>query len=162
MAWIWLLLSGGLLMTELLFSDMTALMLSLGALAAAGAAALGLGWGFQGIIFALASLATVLFLRPILRNWLQPAHSGLSTDGFVGCQAEVLEAISAQSRGRVKLYGEIWNASSYEAIGPGEAVIITGLHDNCLEVVPCYALTEQAREQLLERSQPEQLEGERK
>lgn len=140
MVWIWLLLSAGLLMTELLIGEMTALMLGFGALAAAVPAALGLGWPFQVLAFALVAPASLIFLRPLLRGWLQPPQTGLSTDGFIGQQAEVLEAISPERRGRVKLHGEIWNAFAYEAIGPGEPVIVTALRDNQLEVVSRAAL----------------------
>ena len=145
MIWIWLLLCAGLLLTELLLGEMTALMLCLGALAAVGIAAAGLGPLWQALVFGGVSLGMVVFLRPLMRHWLQPAETVMGTDGFVGQEAEVLDAISPARRGRVKLHGEIWNASSYEQIEAGEAVYITGLRDNCLDVVPHYALRSQVR-----------------
>lgn len=144
----WLLISLILLMAELTFSELTALMLLLGALSAAGLAAMGLPPVVQGLGFGVVALGMVAFLRPVLRHWLQPVESQLSTDGFVGQEARVLEAIGPDQPGRIKIHGEIWNASAYDALEPGEVVIITGIRNNFAEVVSRQALRPTGSQQL--------------
>lgn len=145
MALIWILLGIAMLFAELLFTDLTALMLALGAFAAAGLAFVGLPQAFQILGFTLAAAGLVLFLRPGLRNRIQPPESYHSGDGvFLGQEAEVFEAIEPERDGRIKIHGEIWNASSLDTIAPGEHVIITRLHNNIAEVVPTRALKAQS------------------
>ena len=140
MVWIWLGLAFGLFALEFLMGEMTAMMLSFGATLAWQSALTGLPWTIQVAVFGVGSLVLVYFLRPTLRDRIQPKATGLSTDGFVGQSATILEAITPGNKGRVKFHGEIWNATSYQTIAPGEKVMIAGITDNCLEVVPEYEL----------------------
>lgn len=140
MVWLWLLLFAGLVITELLLGEMTALMLACGALAAAATAAIGLSWPWQAASFGVFSLLMVLFLRPALRKLIEAPRHAAGTEGFLGQDGQVVEAISADGKGRIKIYGEIWNASCYEALDVGQFVTIAAIRDNCLEVVPRHAL----------------------
>ncbi len=140
MVWIWLVLAFGLFALELFMGEMTAMMLSFGAALAWQSALMGFGWEIQIAVFGVGSLALVYFLRPALRDRIQPRATGLSTDGFVGQSATILEAITPEKKGRVKFHGEIWNAVSYQHIEPGEKVLIAGIEDNCLQVIPEYEL----------------------
>ncbi len=140
MVWLWLLLFAGLVITELLLGEMTALMLACGALAATTTAAIGLSWPWQAASFGVFSLLMVLFLRPVLRKLIESPRHAAGAEGFLGQNGEVIEAISAHGRGRIKIYGEIWNASCYEALDVGQFVTIAAIRDNCFEVVPRHAL----------------------
>lgn len=140
MVWIWLGLAFTLFFAELMLGEMTALMLSFGAALAWQSALMGFSWPVQVGVFGLGSLALVFFLRPALRDRLQPRSTGLSTDGFVGQSATILEEIVPGHKGKVKFHGEIWFATAYTAIPPGERVYITAIRDNCLEVVPEHEL----------------------
>lgn len=161
MVWIWLMLCAGLVISELMLGEMTALMLASGALAAAGTAALGLGWTWQAAAFGVFSLLMVLFLRPLLRRMMEVPRQAHGSEDFLGRDAEVIEAISAQGRGRVKIYGEIWNATCYEALAIGEPVTIAAIRDNCLEVVPRHALRPQTLETDFAELESQTREGER-
>ena len=136
MVWVWLGLAFALFFAELMLGEMTALMLSFGAVVAWQMAVMGLSWPIQVGVFGLSSLALVIFLRPALRDRIQPRSTGLSTDGFVGQSATILEEITPGNKGKVKFHGEIWFATAYTPIPPGERVYITAIRDNCLEVVP--------------------------
>jgi len=140
MLWIWLCTALGLLLLELISGEMTALMLSMGALIAMICAALGLDWPWQVAACGVSALAAVFFLRPLLRDWIQPASIGLSTDGFVGQSGQVIESLSPGQRGKVKIHGEVWNAIAYDAIPAGQTVMITRIQNNCMEVVAESAL----------------------
>lgn len=135
MLWIWLCTALGLLSIELISGEMTALMLSFGALVAMVFALLGLDWPWQVAACGLSALGAVFFLRPLLRDWIQPASIGMSTDGFVGQSGQVLESLAPGQRGKVKIHGEVWNAIAYDVIPVGESVMITRIQNNCLEVV---------------------------
>lgn len=141
MVLIWLLVGVSLLLAELMLTELTSLMLAFGAFAAAILAWMALPLLLQGLGFALVVLGSVVFLRPLLRHKIQPAESQLTADAFVGQEACVLEPITPDQQGRIKIHGEIWNASAYDNLPLGETVIITRIHNNIAEVVSKTALT---------------------
>ena len=84
---------------------------------AAGAAAIvqGLGAGAVAsvIVFILASLASLAFLRPVARRHVRlPALSRTGTDALVGRKALVTRTVD-QHGGRVRIGGEEWSARAY-------------------------------------------------
>jgi membrane protein implicated in regulation of membrane protease activity len=96
---------------------------------AAGAAAIteALGGGVVGsvIVFILASLASLAFLRPIARRHVRlPALSRTGTDALVGRKALVTRTVDEHG-GRVRIGGEEWSARSYldgQVLGEGTSV----------------------------------------
>src|SRR5262249_20400729 len=99
-------------------------MVSVGAIAAAIVAGLGAGSGVQVLVFAGASLATLLGLRPIVRRHLHtPVETRTGVDALIGKKVLVLERVDAHG-GRVKLGGEIWTARAYDSqavLEPGDS-----------------------------------------
>ena len=86
---------------------------ALAAVAAAIAAALGSGTAASVIVFLLASLASLAFLRPIARRHVRlPALSRTGTDALVGRKAIVTRQVDGRG-GRVRIGGEEWSARSY-------------------------------------------------
>ena len=76
--------------------------------AAGGAIELQLG------AFILASIASLLILRPVARRHLRtPAQIRTGTAALVGARAVVLETVDANS-GQVKIGGEVWTARPYD------------------------------------------------
>ena len=96
---------------------------------AAGAAALaglfGGGTVVTLVVFILASIASLAFLRPIARRHLRmPSISRTGTDALVGRKAVVTRRIDANG-GRVRIGGEEWSARSYldgEVLEEGKSV----------------------------------------
>jgi membrane protein implicated in regulation of membrane protease activity len=87
--------------------------LALSAGAAALAGLLGGGTIVTLIVFILASIASLAFLRPIARRHVRmPSISRTGTDALVGRKAVVTRRIDA-SGGRVRIGGEEWSARSY-------------------------------------------------
>ncbi|HUK96149.1 MAG TPA: NfeD family protein [Gaiellaceae bacterium] len=65
------------------------------------------------IVFILASIASLAFLRPIARRHVRmPSISRTGTDALVGRKAVVTRRIDANG-GRVRIGGEEWSARSY-------------------------------------------------
>jgi membrane protein implicated in regulation of membrane protease activity len=86
---------------------------ALAAGAAAIAEALGAGVAGSVIVFILASLASLAFLRPIARRHVRlPALSRTGTDALVGRKALVTRTVDEHG-GRVRIGGEEWSARSY-------------------------------------------------
>ena len=84
---------------------------------AAGAAAIvqGLGGGAVAsvIVFIVAALASLAFLRPVARRHVRlPALSRTGTDALVGRKALVTRTVD-ENGGRVRIGGEEWSARSY-------------------------------------------------
>lgn len=67
----------------------------------------------QVLVFIIAALASLGFLRPLARAHMKtPAALRTGTAALVGKRAIVLERVDADS-GTVKIGGEVWSARSY-------------------------------------------------
>jgi membrane protein implicated in regulation of membrane protease activity len=87
--------------------------LALAAGVAALAALIGGGIVISLIVFIVASLASLAFLRPVARRHVRmPAISRTGTDALVGRKALVTRRIDAHG-GRVRIGGEEWSARPY-------------------------------------------------
>ncbi|HSO53853.1 MAG TPA: NfeD family protein [Actinomycetes bacterium] len=86
------------------------------ALAAAGAAALGLGPFAQFAIFAAVSVAGLVVVRPLVKRQLRPRYGPQHRFGvaaLVGRQARVVQEVTGHA-GRVRIGGEEWSARAYD------------------------------------------------
>jgi len=124
----WLIFALALAAAEALTGDMFMLMLSGGALAAAGTAWL-TNWHIlaDGAVFLIVSVLLVVLVRPALRQRLTPAAKvQTGTKALEGKQALVLDRIASQE-GQVKLDGQIWTArplNEGDVYEPGESVTV--------------------------------------
>ena len=127
-ALIWLIFALGLAAAEALTGDMFLLMLSGGALAAAGSSwLLNLPLWADGAVFLVVSVLLLFGLRPGLRRRLT-AGIGLPEPvrALEGKHALVIDRVD-QHRGQVKLDGEVWTARPYaeeDVYQPGEQVTV--------------------------------------
>jgi membrane protein implicated in regulation of membrane protease activity len=88
--------------------------IALAAALAAVVAAIGAGPEIQFAVFAVGSVASLLFLRPIARRHLRtPAALRSGTAALVGERAVVLQRVDADS-GQVKIKGEVWTARPFD------------------------------------------------
>jgi membrane protein implicated in regulation of membrane protease activity len=122
---LWILAAVGFAIAEVFTVSFFLIMFAVGALAAAGAAALGASVAVQGVVFLVVTLLAVLGIRPALRK-----HFGRDSDAptpvaeIAGSEAIVLERVDAD-RGVIKIDGEYWQARALDAgqvIEPGERV----------------------------------------
>lgn len=103
---------------EVISLDFVLIMLAAGALAGAGAAALGAPFVIQAAAAAGVSVLGILAVRPIALRHLRSGPAALTgIDALIGQRVTVLEEVTADS-GRVKLNGEIWSAQLEEAWDP--------------------------------------------
>ena len=125
---IWLIVALGLAGAEALTGDMFMLMLSGGALAAAGSSwLLNPPIWVDGAVFLVVSVLLLVLVRPVLRRRLTPAK-GLPTgvEALEGKSALVLDRV-ARDEGQVKLDGQVWTArpmNEGDVFEPGDQVTV--------------------------------------
>src|SRR3954466_13435297 len=77
-------------------------------------AGVGLPVEVQVAVFAVASVGSLAFIRPIAKRHMRtPARLRSGTAALVGARAIVLEQVDAD-RGQVKIGGEVWSARAYD------------------------------------------------
>jgi membrane protein implicated in regulation of membrane protease activity len=125
---IWLIFAVVLAGAEALTGDMSLLMLSGGALAAAGGSWL-VGWPFwaDAGVFLVVSVLLLVLVRPALRRRLTPARGlPMGIKALEGKTALVLGRV-ARDEGQVKLDGQVWSArplNDNDVFEPGERVTV--------------------------------------
>lgn len=122
----WLALTILLGLAEMLSLDLVLAMLAAGAAVGMLAALLGAPLVLQVVVAAAAAVAALAVVRPAAVRRL---HSGpelsLGHGKLVGQQGVVLQRVSHQQPGRIRLAGEEWTAQPYDetlVIEPGETV----------------------------------------
>lgn len=124
---IWLVVALGLAGAEALTGDFFLLMLSGGALAAAGTSLVFDEVWIDGVVFAVVSILLLVLVRPMLRRRFA-AGTGLPepAKALEGKSAVVLEPV-ARHEGQVKLDGEVWTArplNDDDVYHPGDHVTV--------------------------------------
>ena len=68
----------------------------------------------QFLVFTVASVLSLVFIRPVARRHLStPPRIRSGTDALIGERALVLETVT-QDGGKVKIAGEVWTARAYD------------------------------------------------
>jgi membrane protein implicated in regulation of membrane protease activity len=113
--WVWwMVAAGGLAVGEIFTMSFFLGPIAVAAVLAAVVSAAGAGMAVSWIVFILASLASLLVLRPVARRHLRtPPRIRTGTAALVGGPATVLERVDANG-GQVKIGGETWSARAYD------------------------------------------------
>lgn len=138
--YMWLAVALIALILEIFVSGFFIACFSVGALATALAAALGAGVDGQLIVFAAATLAVIVFVRPFALKYLH-AGNGTTTnnEALIGRTGRVVTAVDNENqRGEVKIDGDIFPARSKDGRGipTGGEVRIVALESIILIVEP--------------------------
>ena len=137
--YIWLIVAILLVIFEICSATFGAICFAIGAGFSALAAGLGANITWQIVIFAVVSMLTFIFLRPIVIRFLDKKSKDMKTnaDALVGRKAIVSERIdAAQHTGRVAIDGDDWKAVSEDGsvIEKGTEVEIVKLDSIILTV----------------------------
>jgi membrane protein implicated in regulation of membrane protease activity len=124
--WVWwVIAAGGLAVGEIFTMSFFLGPIAIAAVLAAIVSLAGGGLAASWIVFILASLGTLLVLRPIARRHLRtPPRIRTGTAALVGGPATVVERVDVDG-GCVKIGGEIWTARAYgedDSFEPGARV----------------------------------------
>lgn len=138
---IWLIVAIVLVILEVATAGFGVICFAIGAGFSALAAGLGANFTWQIVIFAVVSLLTFIFLRPVVMRFLDKKSKDVKTnaDALVGRKGIVSERIdAAQHTGRVAIDGDDWKAVSEngEIIDEGSSVEIIKLDSIIVTVKP--------------------------
>jgi membrane protein implicated in regulation of membrane protease activity len=128
---LWVILAGAFGVGEMLSGGFFLAPFALGAALAAAGQAVG-GTTLAVVAFLVASLLTLLLVRPIVRSHLRmPPALRTGAAALIGKQAIVLERIAnAEGVGIVRIDGEVWTARSLyddQEIEPGARVEVVDI-----------------------------------
>lgn len=123
---LWTVIAIVCLVVELSSGDFYFVSFSIGAAVTAIAAALGCPFGWSLGVFAVASVLSLFFIRPVLVKRMQVKETVSNADAIIGKRGRVTEAIEANGYGRVAVGGDDWKAQSLDgtAIEKGAHVIV--------------------------------------
>jgi membrane protein implicated in regulation of membrane protease activity len=135
---LWVIAAGAFGIGEMLTTSFFLAPFALGAALAAVVDAAGGGGLPAWIVFVLASLLTLLVVRPIARSHMKmPPQIRTGAAALIGKQALVLEEINNhEGVGCVKIDGEVWTARAYD----DEEVIDKGTRVQVVEIRGATAL----------------------
>ena len=112
---LWLIAAIILVIVEICTAGFGSICFAIGAGLAALGAGLGLNTTWQIVVFAVVSMLTFIFLRPVVIRFLEKKSKDVKTnaDALIGRKAVVSERIDgAQHTGRVAVDGDDWKAVS--------------------------------------------------
>ncbi len=130
--WLWLALV--LLIVEIFTSGFFMGALAISAAFTAGVAFFGMGPLGQLTLFALFSIGSMVWIRPLFVHWLAPDEVNTNANALVGQTGTVVDQVPVGSTGRVRLANEEWRATAGENIDVGELVQIVEVNGNTLTV----------------------------
>lgn len=135
---LWAILSVVCLILELTAGDFFIICFSIGAIFACLTDALGGGIVVQLAVFAAFTLASLFFVRPFAVRFLHKGEPNRvsNADALLGRKGRVVEAVKADSFGRVQIDGDIWKAVTNEAqdIPAGANVSVTSRESTIITV----------------------------
>lgn len=121
---IWLATIGVLVLIELLTYGLYFAALAVAAIVPLVLSLMGADVWVQGLGFLVASILTLVFVRPLITKWQgERPEKMTNVASMVGKPGIVLEQVTDRT-GLVKVWGEDWTARSTEAIEPGEKVVV--------------------------------------
>ena len=133
---IWAVVAIVCLILELSSGDFFIICFSIGAVFSVIGAAVGLNIYWQLLIFAVCSLLSVLFVRPVALRYLHKnePNKPSNADALLGRTGRVTEAIKAGGNGYVQIDGDMWRAVSQTDIAVGETVRVIGRESTIITV----------------------------
>lgn len=134
----WALVSLICLILELTNGDLYILCFALGAIGGVVASLFTESLVTQIIVFAVCTLLSVFFIRPVALRWLHKGEDERlsNADALIGRVGRVSQKIEAGGYGRVAIDGDDWKAESVDgsAIAEGEKVTVAGRESIILQV----------------------------
>ena len=133
---IWAVIAIICLILELSSGDFFIICFSIGAVFAIISAVCGLSIYWQIFIFAIFSLLSVIFIRPIALRYLHKndPNRASNADALLGRTGKVTEAIKTGDSGYVQIDGDLWRAVSDTEIGVGTSVRVIGRESTIITV----------------------------
>lgn len=143
---IWAIVAVICLILELSSGDFFIICFSIGAVASAIGAAIGLNIYWQLAIFAAVALASIFFVRPIALRYLHKndPNRPSNADALIGRIGRVTETIQTGGYGRVAIDGDVWKAvsNSDTDVTAGSTVKVTDRKSTIIQVESTTSINE--------------------
>ena len=123
----WLILFVILIILELCTINLTTIWFAFGALLAYVTSLFFDNVIIQTTVFLVVSVATLIFTRPIVKNYLLKKPSRTNADMLIGKVGIVTKEIVKDNVGEVKIDGKYWSAKSNKKIKEGSKVEILSI-----------------------------------
>lgn len=96
----------------------------------------GVGYEIQIAAFIVVSIGLMLGLRKITLKWLTKNSVKTNTDALVGKSFELIDPITKNTNGSIKINGVVWSATTEDktSIKSGVEVVITEIRGNTVIV----------------------------
>jgi membrane protein implicated in regulation of membrane protease activity len=141
-AWIlWIVLGVGLIIAEIFTFGFVLFWFGIGALVAALAAKLGLGFGLQFLIFATVSIVLTVMSRTLFAKYFLHGDADLVKTGVDSLPGQIgtvtISSKGALNEGAVKVFGSTWTAFPEEGETPlleGEKVAVVRVKGSSIYV----------------------------
>ena len=132
---VWAIVAIICLILELSSGDFFIICFSIGGVFALIGAALGIN-NWQLFVFAIFSLLSVIFVRPVALRWLHKndPNKASNADALLGRTGRVTEEIKDGNSGYVQIDGDMWKAVSQKDIAVGETVRVIGRESTIITV----------------------------
>ena len=144
---LWTLVGILCLILELTSGDFFIMCFSIGAFVTAIVAAFVPSFTVQVIVFAVASLLCLLFVRPLALKYFhrKDPDRPSNADAMIGRRGVVTEKIETGGYGRVKIDGDSWKAQSSISsdINKGTRVEVTTIDSVIITVIPVDEITKE-------------------
>ena len=133
---VWAVVAVVCLILELSSGDFFIICFSIGAVFAVVGAALGLSVYWQLFGFAVFSLLSIFFVRPVALRYLHKnePNRASNADALLGRIGKVTEAVKEGSNGYVQIDGDLWKAVSNMDIPVGTSVRVIGRESTIITV----------------------------
>ena len=133
---VWAIVAVICLILELSSGDFFIICFSIGAVVAIVGTVLGLSIYWQLLVFAVFSLLSIFFVRPVALKWLHKnePNRASNADALLGRTGRVTEAIPAAGNGYVQIDGDMWKAVSNAEIPVGTSVRVIGRESTIITV----------------------------
>ena len=135
--WIWLGIAIASAVLEFVSMQMVSVWFTVGSIVAIILSLCGVVWWVQLLTFGIVSLVLLLCLRKIcLKYLLKNDNTTTNVDGLVGTTQKLVEPITSDAAGAVKISGVVWTAvaESDTNIEKGEMVKVERVEGNKLIV----------------------------
>ncbi|MFX3625324.1 MAG: NfeD family protein [Ectobacillus sp.] len=131
---VWLLIAGGLVIAEMLTFTFYLLWLGIGALFGGIVAFFVPDLWTQVIVASIVSLVLTVFSKPIVKKIRMGRGYTDPVDTIVGKTGIVMQNITDEANGIVKVSGDTWSATAAKPISRGERVVVLGRRSTVLLV----------------------------
>lgn len=132
--WVWLILSVVLGVIELTSMTFVLLWIAIAALLTCALTPIVPQFWVQVLIFAAASVILYAVTRPLARRWRKSGSYTTHLESRLNQRGVVVSGGPAGSFATVRIQGELWSATSHDALQAGQTVVVTGADGPVLSV----------------------------